>query len=149
MENKNISRLDNKFRNQLSNLHINSRIIELGGVQTLQGFSQDYGFGFWIQPTDEDNKIVLISLWPEMYREHGEPDTRITIRQNDLDEVIIRLCSELERVAKEKQSEGGRMYKPVVGNTGMNKTLPKLKRIESSYPTMMLDGLPISTNTNP
>ena len=139
-ENKNISRLDNKFNNQLSNLHINSRIIDLGGIQTLQAFSEDYGFGFWVQPYEEDNKIVLISIWPEMYREQGEPSTRITIRQNDLDEVIIRLCSELERVSKEKQSEGGRMYTPVVGNTGMNKTLPKVKRIDSSFP--------ININTN-
>lgn len=141
MENKKISRLNNDLNNRLSNLHINSRVIELGGIQTLQGFSQDYGFGFWVQPTDEDNKVVLISIWPEQYREHGEPQARITLRQNDLEDAIIRLCSELERLAKEKQSEGGRMYKPVVGNTGMNVTLPKLQRIDSSFP--------ININTNP
>ena len=133
-ENKNITRLDNKLKNQLSNLHINSRIIDLGGVQTLQGFSQDYGFGFWVQPETEDNTIILISIWPEMYKEHGKPDARFTIRQKDLDETIVRLCSELERVAKQVQSEGGRMYKPTMGATGLQPKLPKLQRIESSFP---------------
>jgi len=133
-ENKHITRLDNKLKNQLSNLHINSRIIDLGGVQTLQGFSQDYGFGFWVQPETEDNTIILISIWPEMYKEHGKPDARFTIRQKDLDETIVRLCSELERVAKQVQSEGGRMYKPTTGATALQPKLPKLQRIESSFP---------------
>jgi len=133
-ENKHITRLDNKLKNQLSNLHINSRIIDLGGVQTLQGFSQDYGFGFWVQPETEDNTIILISIWPEMYKEHGKPDARFTIRQKDLDETILRLCSELERVGKQVQSEGGRMYKPTTGATAVQPKLPKIQRIESSFP---------------
>ena len=134
MENKHITRLDNKLKNQLSNLHINSRIIDLGGIQTLQGFSQDYGFGFWVQPETEDNTIILISIWPEMYKEHGKPDARFTIRQKDLDETILRLCSELERVAKQAQSEGGRMYKPTTGATALQPKLPKIQSIESSFP---------------